>query len=61
MSRHETQRSLEGRMLWQQPGVIGAVARFWQRSYAPDYIGFLLLETAYALVMMYHLSMKNAN
>lgn len=34
----------------QHPGAIGAVARFWQRSYAPDYLGVALLETAYMLV-----------
>lgn len=28
-------------------GLIGAVARFWQRSYAADYVGFALLEVAY--------------
>ena len=36
--------------LSQRPGVSGALARFWQRSYAPDWLGFLLLEAAYVLV-----------
>lgn len=34
----------------QRPGMVGAVARFWNRSYAPDYLGLALLITAYALV-----------
>jgi hypothetical protein len=36
--------------LTSQPGVLGATARFWQRSYAPDYLGIVLLEVAYELV-----------
>jgi len=36
--------------LTQQQGALGAVARFWQRSYAPDYVGIVLLELAYELV-----------
>lgn len=36
--------------LTQQQGVLGAIARFWQRSYAPDYVGIVLLELAYELV-----------
>ncbi|KAK5452279.1 hypothetical protein LTS15_007345 [Exophiala xenobiotica] len=29
------------------PGIAGAFARFWHRSYAPDYVGFILLLAAY--------------
>ncbi|RYP79274.1 hypothetical protein DL769_003054 [Monosporascus sp. CRB-8-3] len=31
-------------------GVIGAISRFWTRSYAPDYLGFACLLTAYLLI-----------
>ncbi|KIV90342.1 hypothetical protein PV10_07654 [Exophiala mesophila] len=34
----------------EKPGVLGAVKRFWQRSYAADYVGFTLLVTGYVLV-----------
>lgn len=34
----------------QQPGILAAVARLWQRSYVPDYLGIALLITAYKLV-----------
>ena len=30
-----------------QPGLKGAVLRFWQRSYAADYLGYILLQLAY--------------
>lgn len=30
-----------------QPGLKGAILRFWQRSYAADYLGFVLLLLAY--------------
>ncbi|TGO69489.1 hypothetical protein BOTNAR_0010g00250 [Botryotinia narcissicola] len=36
--------------LTSKPGWIGAVARFWEKSYAPDYVGFVLLLTAYILI-----------
>ncbi len=36
--------------LAQQSGVRAAVFRFWRRSYAPDWIAFLLLEAAYTVV-----------
>lgn len=32
------------------PGVWGALKRFWQRSYAADYVGFTLLVAAYVMV-----------
>ncbi|KAI2617330.1 acid phosphatase/Vanadium-dependent haloperoxidase [Hypomontagnella submonticulosa] len=31
-------------------GVLGAIARFWTRSYVPDYVGFAGLLTAYLLI-----------
>ncbi|KAK7754490.1 hypothetical protein SLS62_003510 [Diatrype stigma] len=31
-------------------GVIGAITRFWTHSYAPDYLGFAGLLTAYLLI-----------
>ena len=43
-------RGRQGSSWLQQPGFIGATGRFWQRSYAPDYLGFALLITAYILV-----------
>jgi len=33
-----------------QTGWIGSVARFWEKTYAPDYVGFVLLLAAYFLV-----------
>ncbi|KAF2824040.1 PAP2-domain-containing protein [Ophiobolus disseminans] len=32
------------------PGFIGAAARFWQRSYASDYVGLAILITGYILI-----------
>lgn len=34
-------------------GWIGAIARFWQKTYAPDYVGFALLLTAYLLIVFF--------
>jgi hypothetical protein len=31
-------------------GALGAVARFWQRTFAPDYIGLVLLIIGYFMV-----------
>ena len=31
-------------------GFVSSVSRFWNRSYAADYVGFALLLVAYALV-----------
>ncbi|KAH8746405.1 phosphatidic acid phosphatase type 2/haloperoxidase [Diaporthe sp. PMI_573] len=31
---------------------MSSLARFWTRSYAPDYIGFVILVTAYALIAL---------
>lgn len=31
-------------------GAWGAIQRFWQRSYAADYVGFVLLVSAYIFV-----------
>ena len=43
-------------------GIVGAVARFWQRTYAPDYVGFAMLLTAYLLVSFtYELSSWKLN
>lgn len=53
-------RPSKGQGLWQQSGVMGALVRFWHRSYAPDYIGFLLLETAYILVTIFALNLGTA-
>jgi hypothetical protein len=33
-----------------KPGTLGAVARFWQSTYAPDYVSLVLLTTAYFMV-----------
>jgi len=33
-------------------GCTGSVARFWQKTYAPDYVAFALLLTAYILVQL---------
>lgn len=45
--------------LTQQQGALGAIARFWQRSYAPDYLGFIVLEVAYELVGSLQLDRKS--
>ncbi|KAI1655984.1 acid phosphatase/Vanadium-dependent haloperoxidase [Daldinia decipiens] len=34
----------------QQGGILGSVAKFWTHSYAPDYVGFAGLLTAYLLI-----------
>jgi len=36
----------------QEAGVVGSVTRFWQRSYAADYVGFALLLTGYIFLEM---------
>ncbi|KAK8070289.1 PAP2 superfamily protein [Apiospora phragmitis] len=33
-------------------GFLGALARFWTHSYAPDYVGFAALLTAYILIVL---------
>ncbi|KAH9872887.1 hypothetical protein J1614_005281 [Plenodomus biglobosus] len=42
--RHKTKEVLHS------TGFIGAVARFWQRSYASDYVGLAVLITGYILI-----------
>ncbi|KAF2012629.1 PAP2-domain-containing protein [Aaosphaeria arxii CBS 175.79] len=37
----------------QSPGFIGAAARFWQRSYASDYVGLAILLTGWILLIMF--------
>ena len=32
---------------------IGSVARFWQRSYMPDYLGLAVLVVAYIVVRLH--------
>ncbi|KAJ4988694.1 pap2 domain protein [Stagonosporopsis vannaccii] len=36
--------------LLNQPGFLGAAARFWQRSYASDYVGLALLISGYIFI-----------
>lgn len=36
--------------LQDKPGLLGATTRFWQRSYAADYVGYVLLQLAYFAV-----------
>jgi len=36
-----------------QTGWIGSIARFWQKTYAPDYLGFALLLTAYFSIQFF--------
>lgn len=36
--------------LHERPGFVGALARFYHRSYFADYVGFALLVGAYMLV-----------
>lgn len=37
----------------QSNGFLGSVARFWQRSYASDYLGLAVLLTAYILIQFF--------
>jgi diacylglycerol diphosphate phosphatase/phosphatidate phosphatase len=32
-------------------GFLGSITRFWQRTYAPDYVGLSALLVAYILVI----------
>ncbi|KAH6618278.1 phosphatidic acid phosphatase type 2/haloperoxidase [Chaetomium sp. MPI-SDFR-AT-0129] len=34
-------------------GIVASIARFWQRTYASDYIGFVLLLVAYLLIQFF--------
>ncbi|XMA17478.1 hypothetical protein WAI453_010269 [Rhynchosporium graminicola] len=36
-----------------QTGWIGSIARFWEKTYAADYLGFALLLTAYVLLVTF--------
>ncbi|KAG9243737.1 phosphatidic acid phosphatase type 2/haloperoxidase [Calycina marina] len=36
-----------------QPGWVGSIARFWEKTYAPDYVGFIFLVTAYILIVFF--------
>ncbi|KAF2273835.1 PAP2-domain-containing protein, partial [Westerdykella ornata] len=38
--------------LAQSPGFLGAVARFWQRSYASDYVGLAVLVAGYLTLVL---------
>lgn len=35
-----------------RPGTLGAIVRFWQRTYAPDYIALAVLGAGYALILV---------
>lgn len=41
MNRAQTKPAMD------QPGWKGSILRFWQRSYAADYLGYVLLQVAY--------------
>lgn len=41
------------RKLATQTGWMGSIARFWERTYAPDYVGFTLLLIAYILIQFF--------
>ncbi|KAF2736894.1 PAP2-domain-containing protein [Polyplosphaeria fusca] len=36
-----------------QPGVVGAAARLWQRSYASDYVGLAILISGYIVIQFF--------
>ncbi|KAF2999234.1 hypothetical protein E8E13_002081 [Curvularia kusanoi] len=42
--------------LLNQPGFVGAAARFWQRSYASDYVGLALLISGYIFLQIQFLA-----
>ena len=51
MSYHSSAKHRRHPSSWmQKSGIIGAIGRSWQRSYAPDYLGFALLVAAYMMV-----------
>jgi hypothetical protein len=33
-------------------GALGAIARFWRRTYAPDYVGLVILIVGYSMVCL---------
>jgi diacylglycerol diphosphate phosphatase / phosphatidate phosphatase len=40
-------------------GTFGAVARFWQRTFAPDYVGLVVLIISYSMVCLSICSMSS--
>jgi diacylglycerol diphosphate phosphatase / phosphatidate phosphatase len=34
-------------------GLVGSIARFWSRTYAPDYVALVFLTTAYIVVCLF--------
>ncbi|KAF2463706.1 PAP2-domain-containing protein [Lindgomyces ingoldianus] len=52
MPSHASQSQRPNSLL-QAPGFIGAAARFWQRSYASEYIGLAILLTGYIVLQFF--------
>lgn len=48
--RHSSTASIAAKA---RPGFFGSVARFWERIYAPDYVGLMLLIAAYLLIQFF--------
>ncbi|KZF21005.1 acid phosphatase/Vanadium-dependent haloperoxidase [Xylona heveae TC161] len=53
MARSGSTSARHSSELANKPGILGAIARFWQRSYAADYLGIILLLVASALVQFF--------
>jgi len=45
-------QSPQGRLAT-QTGWLGSVARFWQKTYAPDYVGFSILLLGYIMIVLF--------
>ncbi|KAF2750096.1 PAP2-domain-containing protein [Sporormia fimetaria CBS 119925] len=52
MPNHATGTQRRNSLL-QAPGFLGAVARFWQRSYASDYVGLVMLIAGYLTLVLF--------
>ncbi|KFZ12975.1 hypothetical protein V502_06835 [Pseudogymnoascus sp. VKM F-4520 (FW-2644)] len=50
MAQSKGKRRASNGGLTSKPGVVGAVARFWQKTYAPDYVGLAALIAAYVVL-----------
>ncbi|KAK1920344.1 hypothetical protein P3342_002640 [Pyrenophora teres f. teres] len=50
------QHRLASNDLLNKPGFLGAAARFWQRSYASDYLGILILICGYIFIQIQFLA-----
>ncbi|KAF2795790.1 PAP2-domain-containing protein [Melanomma pulvis-pyrius CBS 109.77] len=52
MPSHDSQSRRRNSLL-QSQGFVGAAARFWQRSYASDYVGLVILISGYIVIQFF--------